>query len=141
MSPETSNGPSERRAALIAGVAAAAILGLIFGVSALMRGAAGTGDAPAPTSSGPAASPAATGPSAADLAAGKSHFAEQCSSCHGDAGAGGYAPNLHKVTLDLAHITTIIQNGVPGKMPAFATKLSPTAVSQTAAYADSLRGH
>jgi len=141
MSPEARTGPSEGRAALIAAVASLTILGLTFGVSALMRGA-GIGAGPTPIASRPAepTSPA-DGPSAVDIAAGKTHFAEQCSSCHGDAGAGGYAPNLHKSPLDLARITAIIQKGVPGKMPAFASKLSPAAVSQTAAYVDSLRGH
>jgi cytochrome c oxidase cbb3-type subunit III len=82
-----------------------------------------------------------------DAAAGKKIFAENCSSCHGDAGKGNQelgAPNLtDKIWLyggDEATIIETITNGRAGVMPAWVDRLDPTTVKALTVYVHSLGG-
>jgi cytochrome c oxidase cbb3-type subunit 3 len=82
-----------------------------------------------------------------DAAAGKKIFAENCSSCHGDAGKGNQelgAPNLtDKIWLYGADEETIIEtitNGRAGVMPAWVDRLDPTTVKALTVYVHSLGG-
>src|SRR5246127_2519989 len=74
-----------------------------------------------------------------DAAAGKKIFAENCVTCHGDAGKGNQelgAPNLtDKIWLygsDEATIVETITNGRAGVMPAWAGRLDPVTVKALA---------
>jgi cytochrome c oxidase cbb3-type subunit 3 len=82
-----------------------------------------------------------------DAAAGAKIFAENCTSCHGDAGKGNRelgAPNLtDKIWLygsDEATLIETITNGRSGVMPAWAGRLDPVTVKALAVYVHSLGG-
>jgi cytochrome c oxidase cbb3-type subunit III len=82
-----------------------------------------------------------------DAAAGKKIFAENCSSCHGDAGKGNQelgAPDLtDKIWLyggDEATIIETITNGRSGVMPAWVDRLDPATIKAMAVYVHSLGG-
>ena len=82
-----------------------------------------------------------------DAAAGGKIFAENCASCHGDAGKGNQelgAPNLtDKIWLygsDEATLIETITNGRSGVMPAWTGRLDPTTIKALAVYVHSLGG-
>ena len=82
-----------------------------------------------------------------DAAAGKKLFADNCASCHGDAGKGNQelgAPNLtDKIWLygsDEATLIETISNGRAGVMPAWAGRLDPATIKALAVYVHSLGG-
>jgi cytochrome c oxidase cbb3-type subunit 3 len=82
-----------------------------------------------------------------DATAGKKIFAENCVSCHGDAGRGNPevgAPNLtDKIWLygsDEATIIETITNGRSGVMPAWVGRLDPSTIKALAVYVHSLGG-
>jgi cytochrome c oxidase cbb3-type subunit III len=82
-----------------------------------------------------------------DAAAGKKIFAENCASCHGDAGKGNQefgAPNLtDQIWLygsDQASIEETITNGRAGVMPAWVGRLDPITVKALTVYVHSLGG-
>jgi cytochrome c oxidase cbb3-type subunit III len=82
-----------------------------------------------------------------DPVAGRKIFADNCVSCHGDAGKGNQevgAPNLtDKIWLygsDEATITETITNGRSGVMPAWTGRLDPSTIKAMAVYVHSLGG-
>ena len=82
-----------------------------------------------------------------DAAAGGKIFADNCVSCHGDAGKGNQevgAPNLtDKIWLYGSDQTTIIEtitNGRTGVMPAWTGRLDPSTIKAMAVYVHSLGG-
>jgi cytochrome c oxidase cbb3-type subunit III len=82
-----------------------------------------------------------------DAAAGKKIFAENCSSCHGDAGKGNQelgAPDLtDKIWLyggDEATLIETITNGRGGVMPAWVDRLDPSTIKALAVYVHSFGG-
>jgi len=82
-----------------------------------------------------------------DAVAGKKIFAENCVSCHGDAGKGNPefgAPNLtDPIWLygsDLATIEETITNGRSGVMPAWIGRLDPVTIKALTVYVHSLGG-
>lgn len=82
-----------------------------------------------------------------DAAAGKKIFADNCASCHGDAGKGNQemgAPNLtDKIWLygsDEATLVDTITNGRAGVMPAWVGRLDPATIKALAVYVHSLGG-
>ena len=82
-----------------------------------------------------------------DPAAGKKIFAENCASCHGDAGKGNRefgAPNLtDQIWLygsDEAIIVETITNGRSGVMPAWVGRLDPATIKALAVYVHTLGG-
>jgi cytochrome c oxidase cbb3-type subunit III len=82
-----------------------------------------------------------------DPAAGRKIFADNCVSCHGDAGKGNQevgAPNLtDKIWLygaDEATIIETITNGRSGVMPAWNDRLDPSTIKAMAVYVHSLGG-
>jgi cytochrome c oxidase cbb3-type subunit 3 len=82
-----------------------------------------------------------------DPAAGRKIFADNCVSCHGDAGKGNQelgAPNLtDKIWLYGADEATIIEtvtNGRSGVMPAWIGRLDPSTIKAMAVYIHSLGG-
>jgi cytochrome c oxidase cbb3-type subunit 3 len=82
-----------------------------------------------------------------DAAAGKKVFAENCASCHGDAGKGNQefgAPNLtDQIWLygsDEATLVETITNGRAGVMPAWAGRLDPVTIKALTVYVHSLGG-
>ncbi len=82
-----------------------------------------------------------------DAAAGKKIFAENCVSCHGDAGKGNPefgAPNLtDQIWLygsDEATIEETITNGRAGVMPAWIGRLDPVTIRALTVYVHSLGG-
>ncbi|WP_298252948.1 cytochrome-c oxidase, cbb3-type subunit III [Bradyrhizobium sp.] len=82
-----------------------------------------------------------------DAAAGKKIFAENCASCHGEAGKGNQemgAPNLtDKIWLygsDEATLVETITNGRAGVMPAWSGRLDPVTIKALTVYVHSLGG-
>jgi cytochrome c oxidase cbb3-type subunit 3 len=82
-----------------------------------------------------------------DAAAGKKIFADNCASCHGEAGKGNQelgAPDLtDKIWLygsDEATIIETITNGRAGVMPAWVDRLDPSTIKAMAVYVHSLGG-
>jgi cytochrome c oxidase cbb3-type subunit 3 len=82
-----------------------------------------------------------------DAAAGRKIFAENCATCHGDAGKGNQelgAPNLtDKIWLygsDEAAVIETITNGRNGVMPAWSGRLDPSTIKALAVYVHSLGG-
>jgi cytochrome c oxidase cbb3-type subunit III len=82
-----------------------------------------------------------------EAAKGQKIFAENCTSCHGEAGKGNQelgAPNLtDKIWLYGSDEQTIIEtitNGRAGVMPAWTGRLDPTTIKALAVYAHSLGG-
>jgi cytochrome c oxidase cbb3-type subunit III len=82
-----------------------------------------------------------------DAAAGKKIFADNCASCHGDAGKGNQelgAPDLtDKIWLygsDEPTVVETITNGRAGVMPAWVGRLDPATVKALAVYVHSLGG-
>ena len=82
-----------------------------------------------------------------DAAAGKKIFADNCASCHGDAGKGNPelgAPDLtDKIWLygsDEATVVDTITNGRAGVMPAWVGRLDPATIKALAVYVHSLGG-
>ena len=82
-----------------------------------------------------------------DPVAGRKIFADNCVSCHGDAGKGNQevgAPNLtDKIWLygsDEATIIETITNGRSGVMPAWTGRLDPSTIKVMAVYVHSLGG-
>jgi cytochrome c oxidase cbb3-type subunit III len=82
-----------------------------------------------------------------DAAAGRKIFAENCATCHGDAGKGNQelgAPNLtDKIWLygsDEAAVIETITNGRSGVMPAWSGRLDPSTIKALAVYVHSLGG-
>jgi cytochrome c oxidase cbb3-type subunit III len=82
-----------------------------------------------------------------DPVAGRKIFADNCVSCHGDAGKGNQemgAPNLtDKIWLygsDEATIIETITNGRSGVMPAWIGRLDPSTIKAMAVYVHSLGG-
>lgn len=82
-----------------------------------------------------------------DAAAGRRIFAENCATCHGDAGKGNQelgAPNLtDKIWLygsDEATVIETITNGRSGVMPAWSGRLDPPTIKALAVYVHSLGG-
>jgi len=82
-----------------------------------------------------------------DAAAGKKIFADNCASCHGEAGKGNQelgAPDLtDRIWLygsDEAMIIETITNGRAGVMPAWVDRLDPSTIKAMAVYVHSLGG-
>ncbi len=82
-----------------------------------------------------------------DVAAGAKIFAENCTSCHGEAGKGNQelgAPNLtDKIWLygsDEATLSETITNGRAGVMPAWVGRLDPSTIKALAVYVHTLGG-
>jgi cytochrome c oxidase cbb3-type subunit III len=82
-----------------------------------------------------------------DATAGKKIFADNCASCHGEAGKGNQelgAPDLtDKIWLygsDEATIIETITNGRAGVMPAWVDRLDPSTIKAMAVYVHSLGG-
>ena len=94
-----------------------------------------------------ARSPGSRSPKDADLAAGAAIFAEQCVSCHGDAGKGNRelgAPNLTDAVWlygsSQAAIIATITNARNSSMPAWGERLDPTTIKALTLYVHSLGG-
>ena len=82
-----------------------------------------------------------------DAVAGRKIFADNCVSCHGDAGKGNQevgAPNLTDTIWlygsDEATIIETITNGRTGVMPAWTGRLDPSTIKAMAVYVHSLGG-
>lgn len=71
---------------------------------------------------------------AASAAAGRILFVNKCSVCHGSSGQGDEGPNLHGLKMDDATITSIIETGFKGEMPAFKSKLKAQEMKSLIAY-------
>ena len=83
----------------------------------------------------------------ADLPAGQKLFADNCASCHGEAGRGNRevgAPNLTDAVWlygsSIADIIRQLNNPRSGSMPAWRERLDPTTVKALAVYVHSLGG-
>ena len=66
-------------------------------------------------------------------------FVNNCAACHGPSGLGGDGPNLHGLTLSNAKITSTVNNGISGSMPAFKAKLKAQDIRAIIAYLRTLK--
>lgn len=128
--------PIEARGAALGMMAAAATLGLTFGVSALMRGWTGGNRTPAPPHVLVASPVAAVAP--AQLVRGRSLFAQECASCHGVHARGGLGPGLRHLEITDAQVAVTIKSGMRPGMPAFGGKYGGADVSALVLYVYSL---
>lgn len=130
---------------LLAGlIAALAVLGAVFGVSAIVSshfpqkdGASRSAAMTANTKRMDAGTRQTTGLQM--VAAGHALYTQSCASCHGASGGGGYGPGLHHEDLSDAAITLKIKNGISGKMPAFHAKYNENQIRALIAYIRSLK--
>ena len=83
----------------------------------------------------------------ANLALGRKLFADNCASCHGEAGKGNVemgAPNLVDAIslygMDMASLTETISNSRNGVMPAWGGRLDATTIKALTVYVHSLGG-
>jgi cytochrome c oxidase cbb3-type subunit 3 len=75
----------------------------------------------------------------ATIQTGHTLFVQNCSSCHGSSGQGGEGPNLQKMTLTHATISTTIKEGVAGEMPVFGRKFKEADVKALTAFVRSIQ--
>jgi cytochrome c oxidase cbb3-type subunit 3 len=66
-------------------------------------------------------------------------FVKNCSPCHGANAQGGEGPNLHGLKLNDQRISTTIQHGIQGEMPAFGDKFKGADIKTIIAYLRSLK--
>lgn len=126
-------------AALAAGLA---VVGGAFGVSRLVVGAQAAREGHKAAVLARAAQTPGAGAQVVDaafVAQGHTFYTQSCASCHGTNAGGGYGPSLHHTDLSDAKITSIIKNGVQGKMPAFGGKYNDQQTQTLVAYIDSLK--
>ena len=66
----------------------------------------------------------------------KQTFETACSTCHGLDGGGAMGPNIQAIPFRLGvdQVTNVIQNGMPGGMPAFSSQLSAQQIQQIVDY-------
>lgn len=70
-----------------------------------------------------------------DAAAGAGLYAARCAACHGPSGEGGTGPAMTLDRFDSAsEVAAFVSAGVPGRMPGFATRLSPDEINAIAEY-------
>ena len=124
----------ELRGLAAAAVAAFAVLGLTFGLAAVMR--ATQPSAPPP---GMRAGGAGTNPQAVLVATGQGFYAQSCARCHGGQGQGVMGPALRHSDQSDAQIAATIKQGVPQAMPAFGSKYKEPDVKALIAYIRSLK--
>lgn len=68
-------------------------------------------------------------------------FGTLCGGCHPDGGRkAGRGPALTATALDAAALRTLIQNGIPGKHPAYGRRLEPERIAALADYVQTLKG-
>jgi putative heme-binding domain-containing protein len=92
--------------------------------------------APNPTPASPRQDTKAAQLSPEELEKGKQTFETTCSTCHGLDGGGAMGPNIQGIPFRLGvdRVTNIIQNGVPGAMPAFSGQLDARQIQQIVGY-------
>ncbi len=134
----------EIKAALAALIAGLFVVGASYGVSALVTphlAHEAAAHQSRPGQQGDGTGMAATGAvaSAQLVLVGRSLYTKACSSCHGDNAQGGYGPNLHGLEQSDLQISTVIKNGVKGKMPAFGGKYATAQQQALVAYVQSLK--
>src|SRR6478752_9068786 len=117
----------ERRAFLIALIAAGAALLATLGLATAIR--------PAQFSTSPA-----TDVLIANVGQGRNLFLLNCAHCHGDDARGDEGPNLHNLHKSDARIHEVITAGIKGEMPSFGKKLGDPDVRQLIAYLRTLHG-
>jgi len=92
-----------------------------------------------PTVSNSAQTAPAKSASDSNAAKGRNLFTKNCAACHGSTGQGGEGPNLHGLKLSDGKITSTINDGFKGEMPAFKSKLKSTDIRALIAYIRSLK--
>ncbi len=117
---------SERRAFLIAVIAAGAALLATLGLATAIR--------PAQFTTSPA-----TNVLIADAGQGRHLFLLNCAHCHGDDALGDEGPNLHNLHKSDARIHQVVTAGIKGEMPSFGKKLHDPDVRALTAYLRTLR--
>ena len=116
----------ERRAFLIAVIAAGAALLATLGLATAIR--------PAQFTTAPAANVLI-----ADVGQGRHLFLLNCAHCHGDDALGDEGPNLHNLHKSDARIHQVVTAGIKGEMPSFGKKLHDPDIRALTAYLRTLR--
>jgi len=80
---------------------------------------------------------------AATAGRGRKLFVQSCAHCHGDeargSGEDGDGPDLFRLGIGNARISTVIRKGIPDEMPSFAKKHSAQDIADITAYLRTLR--
>ena len=116
---------NERKAFLVAIVAAGTALAATLGLATAIRSA----QFPA----------AGTLPVAASAAEGRHLFLLNCAHCHGDDAHGDEGPDLYNLHKNDARIHQVITAGIKGEMPSFGKKLRDSDIRAITAYLRTLR--
>ena len=116
----------ERRAFLIAVIAAGAALLATLGLATAIR--------PSQFSTSPA-----TDVLIGDVGQGRNLFLLNCAHCHGDDALGDEGPNLHNLHKSDARIHQVVTAGIKGEMPSFGKKLHDSDIRALTAYLRTLR--
>lgn len=133
---ETQTMSRERKGVFVALIAGLAAVGVCYFLSAVF---APLPVAERPVQNRPLENSQGKPVSAALVSQGAGLYAQACSSCHGDGGAGGYGPRLINTDLSGAQITAIIQKGIKPKMPALGGQYTPAQIQAMTAYVQSLK--
>ena len=123
---------------LAAGLAAGlGVVGAAYGVSAVeTHGQAAQAKTHAKAASQEAG---ASAPSSQLVASGAALYSSiACVGCHGTQAQGNIGPTLHHLGDPDAKVARNIENGFPGKMPAYKSKLSGPQINSLVAYIQSL---
>ena len=121
---------------------AIAVLGLTFATAAILQPRQPPKPSREPRTASVFAPAIATrGPAvaAAEIERGRKLFLQNCAHCHGDDARGEEGPDLHGVKKSDSRIANLIQNGIPGEMPRFGSKLDPADVRALIAFVRSLQ--
>jgi mono/diheme cytochrome c family protein len=96
------------------------------------------GEVKLPADPAPAKAPA---PDNAAIASGSATFANNCASCHGEGGAGGFGPALNKLAnrKDKRPLGEIIRKPGPSMPPLYPAMLSDQDVVEVTAYLNSIQ--
>jgi mono/diheme cytochrome c family protein len=131
----------EIRGLIAAVIAGLAVLGITFGVAAIVRATQPQAPPVAMVAGSKTPAPAqiTAGPQAALVTHGQGFYAQSCASCHGAKGEGNIGPSLQNTDQTDDQISQKIQYGISGAMPAFGSKYNGQDIKAITAYLHTLK--
>lgn len=129
----------EAKGAILGMAAAAATLGVTFGMSSLMHGGTGRSIPQVhPDVSVTLPAVAGAGELPTQLVRGRVLFSQECAACHGSRAQGGFGLDLRHLEMSDAQIAATISAGMKPGMPAFGRKYGGSDVRALTQYVRSL---
>jgi mono/diheme cytochrome c family protein len=133
----------EIRGLIAAVIAGLLVLGVTFGVAAIVRATQPQAPPPPVAMVGgektPAPASVAAGSQTALVTLGQGFYAQSCASCHGAQGEGNIGPSLQNTDQTDDQISQKIQYGISGAMPAFGSKYNGQDIKAITAYLHTLK--